>query len=196
MITGEGTLTGNSRQTGIAAALIRLSLSYIILPSLVNKNRRNTTLEAEAHPWPEGGKPCFSGQEPWARIWRCWFSSQLLHTRLQTAPAHEVSPPKEATRYHLQKQRWNPVAPRPIQALVARREFLHKNNEQNLSQRAALPVQHREQVWLTVGNANQPMPVVQWPLALLTYLFSLFDFLWKVLDKLHFNDAVMYEYKT
>ncbi len=64
------------------------------------------------------------------------------------------------------KQRWNRVVPKPdtLRPLTAHKNSVHKNYEQNRWQRAAMPEpnMHREQVWLTAGNANQaPAPVVQ-----------------------------------
>ena len=66
------------------------------------------------------------------------------------------------------KQRWNPLAPEPdpLWPPTAPKNSVHKNNEQNWWQRAALleSNMHREQVWLTAGNANQaPAPVLQGP---------------------------------
>ena len=49
----------------------------------------------------------------------------------------------------------------PLRPLTAPRYSVHENNEKNWWQRAALPDSnmHREQVWLTDGNANQaPAP--------------------------------------
>ena len=57
--------------------------------------------EAGALSQPGGSKPPFTGREPWPQTWRCWFSSQLLYTRLQTAPEHAGGPgSKEPTRQH------------------------------------------------------------------------------------------------
>ena len=44
-------------------------------------------LGAGSHLRPGECTPPFSGWGPWTRIWRCWFSSRPLHTRLRTGPA-------------------------------------------------------------------------------------------------------------
>ncbi len=41
---------------------------------------------------PVVDKPPFSDWGPWPRIWRRWFSSQPLHTRLQTVPVNAEGP--------------------------------------------------------------------------------------------------------
>ncbi len=38
------------------------------------------------------GKATFFRLSTWPRTWRCWFSTQSLHTRLQTVPVHAEGP--------------------------------------------------------------------------------------------------------
>lgn len=86
---------------------MHLGISGSILTSFVNKTLRYTpSLEAATHSWPEGSSPFFI-KEPWPQIWRCWLYSQLLHSRLQTAPAHaeDYGQMKAKEPHRLQKRR-------------------------------------------------------------------------------------------
>lgn len=100
---GVGTGHRYSDRMTDAAALIHLSVSHSILPSLTNQAPRyfNSSTYGRRPPRPRGRVPLFSKWEPWTRNRRRWFSFQLPHTRLQTAPEHTEIPEWSRQQLHI-----------------------------------------------------------------------------------------------
>ncbi len=96
-------------QTGTSTALLQKlhrSVCQSPVPSFPHSWTRppdtwTPPLEVATLHQPVVGKPPFSDWGPWPRIWRRWFSSQPLHTRLQTVPVHAEGPGlRWPTRHH------------------------------------------------------------------------------------------------
>ncbi len=84
----SGWALSSPRQSGTPSALIHLSTSRSISPSLMNETRdiRTPSLGAVTHPRPKGSNPLFPSRVPRPQTSRCWPSSPPLQTWLQSVP--------------------------------------------------------------------------------------------------------------
>lgn len=63
---------------------ICFSLSFYPRSWTIPKDTRTSLLGATTHSWPVASNSPLSCRFPWPQAWRCWLSSQPLHTWLQT----------------------------------------------------------------------------------------------------------------
>ena len=112
-------------------------------------------------------KAPFSGKEPWAQIWRCWFSSLPLHTRLLTDPAavggHRLMNPTGP--HQLQKaetrswgHRTGPLSMPRLPLEILSIKVMNRIDDKGQPWRKSNP--HQKRVWFTASKVDQALTSV------------------------------------